>query len=243
MEPVIMSGNVINTLKAMQQRKAAIDSNPQLSDIGKQQATQQLAAERNAYQSKALQTFAGDWQEMRRVYGDLKAEREAIAEKAAKSWDYGRLNYARETAVGAIRKAQTPQDVQSAYDSVKLGGDRHSMRAFAETAASMIGGVKQFAVNDRSAAINLQKAMQDEAAKITATPDMVKQSEAEAKLSASIADLYKATRQAANAFDPKSAGMFDGSNNPFLKLLDGVSVKETVDHMLAIHATVDLNWD
>ncbi len=241
MKPVIMSGSIVNELADLQKRKAVIAGDPRFSTEGKAQEIQKLDAQRNASAPKALTTFKGDWTEMRRAYSELKAEREQIAEAVAKQWDFQRLNYERTTATGIVSAARNPQDVQDAYEGVKLGGDRHAMRAFAETAASMLGGVKAF--SDAGAMSAVRKSMQTEAAKLTASPEMQTQREAEAELSGEIARLYERTQQAANEFYPSSRTLGIGSN-PFLDLLTGVQINKRVDpETLAQETSVDVNWD
>ena len=202
---------------------------------------------------KIVSALNTDWATVKSEYRTLRREQAGAADRSAKAWDFSRLAYEKQQLRDFLSKA--PLDaITKKYNAVEIGGDRHALRALAETGLEVLEQ-RKFTDQDVIKSIGLRndfEKMRDDLTVTKEQRDLLKQSSI---LTSKIADLYQATHQAAGDFSeqfepPKNENgdyMLDQRQaNPFPQMTQGVQVTRKIGANLEAITEVDVRgsgWD
>lgn len=214
--------NVIQTLEGYKQRKQGIYNNKDLSYQGQQKELAKLAQDEAQFKAEAYRDLQDGWRFIRAKAEKLSERKAQAQEEAAKQWDYNRLLYNARAIESEVKNANSLDDVKKRYTEVMRGNDKHLRRAWAENlqAVAVSKWRESRDTNDlgRMARADLEK--------LTSTAELEAIAKDEDAITRQGVELYKTTQAVARHY---SSGDIFGGGGEFSKLLDGVTVTETVD--------------
>ena len=216
------------TMQHFAARKAAINSNKELSQIGKKTQLAKIDGEIQQFTTAAYNELKSSWAVVKIKMQRTAAQLAAADEAAAAQWDYNRLNYEARAIETAVMKADTISEVKKQYDAVMKSGDNHKRRAWAENLRGEIS--KRW--GDSIEANRIKKQSEGDLQEITTTPELKELQDKAAQLASEAAQLYNTTKAAQGYFiGHREAGVNSlyGISNPFADLLQGVNVSPKVD--------------
>lgn len=229
--------DLLTKIQTFKNKRHAIQTSADYSPEGKRKQLETLAREEAKFRQSAHNDLSLSWHSMRTKLEGLETSKAEAQDKAAKEWDFDRLNYNARVIESEVRKAASIADVMRKYNEVLKSGDKHARRAWAENIPAETA--KRFPKGNPSELNNLERNAGKDLATLTTTPELESLAKQENDLTRQAVELHKETQIIARYF---SAGDWTGQGNEFYKLIDGVQVSERVDPAtLATSHSVVLN--
>jgi hypothetical protein len=127
------------TLQRIERDMQAAQLDESSSDVGRQTRYMSLHNERAALADEALKAAAAEWQMVRKRSNEIGAQWRQAVEGEARRWSFDRLMYERARAGDALKLAaahgKSIQDMAREFERIKVEGDDHVQRAWAESGA------------------------------------------------------------------------------------------------------------
>lgn len=213
---------------------------PALTPREQYDALQRVRVEKQAVLKQVVNALHWDWANVKEEFQTLQREKTGAADRAAKQWDYARLEFARTTAREFMAKA-SPDEIKKRYKEIEISGDTHALRGFVEIGLQT--------VKEPFDKIEFKRMHEQ----LTMTAEMKALARQGELLTGKIRELNDFTEQAKGQYyqvDPALGDdvpldkMFTPSNNPFDAMRKGITIKQRVRAEDLVTITeVDINLE
>jgi hypothetical protein len=207
----------------------------------KEQARQRIQQKKEAMRGQVVAALSYDWEMVKAEYKSLKVEKAAAAARAARGWDFPRLQYDRQRAADVLKRTKDPEELAKEFEKITIDGDRSLTRAFAEEALATLD-TKGLTDSKLAKALDVQGKLKKTVEDLTVSQEQKDLAQQGGILTGKIATLDEATTRLMNEYH-KNDG-FGTDTTPFTNLQAGVRVTRKVSPVdLATTTEVDLDWD
>lgn len=231
----------LRTLDVINQKRTAVQTDPVRTAHEKRTEADRLSQQKQMMFAQVHNALKTDWGVLKGEYIQLKREKTAAVDRAAKRWDYQRLDYDRKSAREFLKGASLTA-IEKRLSDIELSGDTHALLAFAEEGVNILGKERAFTDMDLPRLGDLLNGLGKMREDLTVTPEMKELAKQGEILTQKVRDVFEATHRAKSEY--YTVDSLGNVPNSFDEMTKGVNVRVRVDpETLAEITEVNLDWD